>query len=100
MAESQYDQEYSQVIVDIEQAYWQIVSIAAKKQLSENYAALLKQMSADVDALIAEGFATPSDALTIKVKANEADMLYTKATNGLGIPGHTGFRQIASHIPP
>lgn len=85
LAESQYDQEYSQVIVDIEQAYWQIVSIAAKKQLSENYAALLKQMSADVDALIAEGFATPSDALTIKVKANEADMLYTKATNGLAL---------------
>ena len=85
LAESQYDQEYSQVIVDIEQAYWQIVSIAAKKQLSENYAALLKQMSADVDALIAEGYATPSDALTIKVKANEADMLYTKATNGLAL---------------
>ena len=85
LAESQYDQEYSQVIVDIEQSYWQIVSIAAKKQLSENYAALLKQMSADVDALIAEGYATPSDALTIKVKANEADMLYTKATNGLAL---------------
>ena len=85
LAQSQYDQQYSQVLVDIEQAYWQIVSIAAKKQLSENYSELLKQMSSDVDALIAEGFATPSDALTIKVKANEADMLYTKAKNGLAL---------------
>lgn len=85
LAQSQYDQQYRQVLVDIEQAYWQIVSISAKKQLAQNYSDLLKQMTKDVDALIAEGFATPSDALTIKVKANEADMLYTKATNGLAL---------------
>lgn len=83
LTKSQYDQEYSQVVVDIEQAYWQIVAISAKKTLAENYSELLQQMSKDVDALIAEGFATPSDALTIKVKANEAEMLRTKATNGL-----------------
>ncbi len=85
LAETQYDQEYSQVLVDIEQAYWQIVSISGKKRLAEGYADLLHQMEKDTDALIAEGFATPSDALTVKVKANEADMLLTKATNGLAL---------------
>ena len=85
LAKSQYDQEHAQVLADIEQAYWQIVSIAAKKNLAENYADLLRQMGKDVDALVAEGFATPSDALTIKVKMNEAEMLYTKATNGLAL---------------
>ena len=85
LAQSQFDQEHSQVIADIEQAYWQIVSIACKKNLAENYADLLHQMGKDVDALIAEGFATPSDALTIKVKTNEADMMLTKATNGLAL---------------
>lgn len=84
-AQSQYDAEHAQVLADIEQAYWQIVSIAAKKNLAENYADLLRQMGKDVDALVAEGFATPSDALTIKVKMNEAEMLYTKATNGLAL---------------
>ena len=83
LAKSQYDQEHAQILADIEQAYWQIVSIAAKKNLAENYADLLRQMGKDVDALVAEGFATPSDALTIKVKTNEAEMLLTKATNGL-----------------
>lgn len=83
LAKSQYDTEHAQVLADIEQAYWQIVSIAAKKNLAENYADLLRQMGKDVDALVAEGFATPSDALTIKVKTNEAEMLLTKATNGL-----------------
>lgn len=85
LAQSQYDAEHAQVLADIEQAYWQIVSIAAKKNLAENYADLLRQMRKDVDALVAEGFATPSDALTIKVKMNEAEMLYTKATNGLAL---------------
>ena len=85
LAKSQYNAEHAQVLADIEQAYWQIVSIAAKKNLAENYADLLRQMGKDVDALVAEGFATPSDALTIKVKMNEAEMLYTKATNGLAL---------------
>lgn len=85
LAKSQYDAEHAQVLADIEQAYWQIVSIAAKKNLAENYADLLRQMGKDVDALVAEGFATPSDALTIKVNMNEAEMLYTKATNGLAL---------------
>lgn len=85
LAKSQYDAEHAQVLADIEQAYWQIVSIAAKKNLAENYADLLRQMGKDVDALVAEGFATPSDALTIKVKMNEAEMLCTKATNGLAL---------------
>ena len=85
LAKSQYDAEHAQFLADIEQAYWQIVSIAAKKNLAENYADLLRQMGKDVDALVAEGFATPSDALTIKVKMNEAEMLYTKATNGLAL---------------
>ncbi len=85
LAQTQYSQEHSQLMVDIEQAYWQIVSIAGKKRLAEGYADLLHQMEKDTDALISEGFATPSDALTIKVKANEADMLLTKATNGLAL---------------
>ncbi len=85
LAESQCDQQQSQVIVDIEQAYWQIVSIAAKKQLAENYADLLQHMGSDVGALVEDGFATPADALTVKVKSNEAQMLLTKATNGLAL---------------
>ncbi len=85
LAQTQYSQERSQLMVDVEQAYWQIVSIAGKKRLAEGYADLLHEMEKETDALIAEGFATPSDALTIKVKANEADMLLTKATNGLAL---------------
>ena len=69
----------------MEQAYWQIVSIAGKKRLSESYADLLRTLESDVNASVKAGVMTESDALQIKVKANEADMLRTKATNGLAL---------------
>ena len=83
LAQSKYDMEEAQVLLDVEQAYWQIVSIAGKKRLSESYADLLHTLESDVNASVKAGNMTESDALQIKVKANEADMLRTKATNGL-----------------
>ncbi len=83
LARSRYDTEYQQVIVDVDQSYWQIVSIAAKRDLAETYADLLHTMEHDVDISVAEGVSTQSDALSVKVKANEADMMLTKAVNGL-----------------
>ena len=83
LSETRYDQQYQQTIVDVDQAYWQIVSIASKKKLAESYADLLHGMEHDVNLAVQEGVATESDALQIKVKANEADMLRTKSENGL-----------------
>ena len=85
LARSKYEQEEARVVLDVEQAYWQIVSIAGKKRLSESYADLLRTLESDVNASVKAGVMTESDALQIKVKANEADMLRTKATNGLAL---------------
>ena len=85
LARSKYDQEEARVVLDVEQAYWQIGSIAGKKRLSESYADLLRTLESDVNASVKAGVMTESDALQIKVKANEADMLRTKATNGLAL---------------
>ena len=83
LAQSKYEMEYADVVMDVDQAYWQIISIANKKKLAQSYLALLQEMQADVEKSIAAGVATESDALQVKVKANEAQMLLTKAENGL-----------------
>ncbi|MDY6418087.1 MAG: TolC family protein [Bacteroidales bacterium] len=83
LAKAGYDQEYAQVLVDVEQAYWQIVSIAGKKRLADAYVDLLQTLQNNVKASVATGVLTESDALQIKVKVNEAEMLRTKAANGL-----------------
>jgi len=83
LAKSQYDMQYQDLLVNVDKAYWQIVSVANKKKLAENYAELLHNMERDVDLAVKEGVKTESDALQVRVKANEADMLKIKADNGL-----------------
>jgi len=83
LAQSKYDMKEADVILDVDQAYWQIISISNKKKLAESYADLLHHMEKDVETAIATGVATEADALQVKVKANEADMMLAKASNGL-----------------
>ena len=83
LAASRYDMKYAETVVAVDQAYWQIVSIAAKKKLAESYNDLLEQLAHNVEISVNEGVATQADALQVKVKANEAKMTLTKATNGL-----------------
>ena len=83
LSRAQYDKEYQDLLTTVDQAYWQVVSVSNKKRLAENFADLLEKMEHDVTISVNEGVATQSDALSIKVKANEANMMKTKATNGL-----------------
>lgn len=85
LSRTRYDQKYQETIVSVDQAYWQIVSIANKLRLACSYSDLLHKMEDDVALAVSEGVATQSDALQIKVKANEADVMKTKAENGLSL---------------
>jgi len=85
LAEVQCEQTAQEVEVTIERAYWQIVSIACKKALAEGYSALLHRMQEETNVLMEEGFATRSDSLSVRVKCNEADMMLTRAANGLAL---------------
>lgn len=76
---------YQETIVSVEQAYWQIVSIAAKKELADGYARLLDKMENDIGISVAEGIATEADLLSVRVKANEARLLLSRSVNGLAL---------------
>ena len=80
---SQYETEHDKVIGEVDKAYWQTVSISGKKKLAEDYSGLLRRMLHDTEIMVAEGMATQADLLSVKVQANEAEMLLTKASNGL-----------------
>ena len=74
-----------EVILNTDQAYWQVVSLVNKKKLAEGYLELLKKLENDVDKMITEGVATKADGLSIKVKVNEAEMTLTKVEDGLSL---------------
>ena len=85
LAATQHDAMTREVIAEVDNAYWQIVSISGKNRLARDYADLLSMMQHDTEALVAEGLATEADLLSVKVKKNEADMLLVKTTNGLAL---------------
>jgi len=79
------DTKLTDVIVEVDNAYWQVVSVANKKRLAESYVGLMQKMDSDISAMFEEGVATKADRLSVSVKLNEAEMTLTKAENGLSL---------------
>lgn len=83
IARNQHDLALQNVIVEVDQAYWQIVSLQSKKKLAESYLELVKKLDSDVQKMIDEGIATKADGLSVKVKVNEAEVTMIQVNNGL-----------------
>ncbi|SEA25366.1 Outer membrane protein TolC [Xylanibacter ruminicola] len=83
MAKNSLDARRQATLYQIDQAYWQVVSLHHKKALAESYLELVKKFDSDVHKMIDEGVATRSDGLSVDVKVNEAEMTLTKVNDGL-----------------
>lgn len=85
LAKNQQNTSMQEVILNTDQAYWQVVSLANKKKLAEGYLQLLQKLDSDINKMIAEGVATKADGLSVRVKVNEAEMNLTKVDDGLSL---------------
>lgn len=85
MAARQHDLALQEVIVEVDEVYWQIVSLQSRKQLAESYLELVQKLDNDVQQMIDEGFATKADGLSVKVKVNEAQVTLIQVDNGLAL---------------
>jgi len=109
LADVEYTKEEREVIVAVDQAYWQVVSLQHKRDLAQRYATLLDTLEHNVSLSVEAEVATNGDLAKVRVKRNEAYMNLTKATNGLalakmllaercGMPVYTQF-QVDSVAP-
>ena len=85
MANVSIDASEQNVLYDIDQAYWLVVSLKQKQRLAESYLKLVKKLDEDVNKMIKEGVATRADGLKVDVKVNEAEMTKTQVDNGLSL---------------
>lgn len=85
LAKTKKDTQIQDLIVELDEAYWQVVSLSEKKKLAESYLGLLRKMTSDVTIMQQEGVATKADVLSVKVKENEAEVALTKVDNGLNL---------------
>lgn len=73
------------VVYQVDEAYWLVVSLKQKRKLAQSYANLLDTLYNNVTKMYKEGVATHSDVLSIEVKRNQSQVLLTKADNGLSL---------------
>lgn len=59
-----HDRKAEELIYNVDQAYWLVVSLRAKEKLAESYLKLVTNLDEDVSKLLAQGVATRSTPLT------------------------------------
>ncbi len=79
----EYDKKREETLIGVDEAYWTVVSVKHKKELAEQYAALLDTLNSHVEEMMRAEVATKGDLTKVRVKLNEAQMSLTKASNGL-----------------
>lgn len=85
LAVAQQEGESSELIYNVDAAYWQVVSITNKLKLVEQFKALVEKLNNDVQEMVNEGVVTQSDLLKVRVKLNEAELNILKAQNGVNL---------------
>ena len=83
LAANSADARRQETLYQIDQAYWQVVSLRHKQKLAESFLELVKKLDGDVQKMIHEGVATRSEGLSVSVKVNEAEMAVMKVNDGL-----------------
>lgn len=71
------------IIYEVENAYWMVVSLKQKKDLADSYVSLVAKLDSDVHKMIDNGVATRADGLKVDVALNEAEMTQTRVDDGL-----------------
>ncbi len=71
------------VIFEVDQNYWMVISLVAKQRLAKSFVNLVDSLHYNVNAMLEEGVATRADLLTVDVQLNEAKILLNKVDNGL-----------------
>lgn len=96
------------ILQEVEESYWLVVGLEAKRSTIEAVQQLLDSISCNVSTAIAAGIALPNDLLRVQLKQNETAKLSLQIDNGLqlakralcysiGIP-YTDTLQIADSL--
>ena len=83
LSEAQQDNKISEIMIEVDEAYWRVISLENKVALAKEYRNLIAKVDSNLMIMIEEGTATKADELRVKVKLNETDISLTKAENGL-----------------
>lgn len=100
VAELQSRQSADQVRVTVEQYYWQLASLKAKRATVNNLIALLDTLAGQVDAAVKAGVTLRNDLLEVELRRN--DMLTTRLEldNGINVMSTLLSQYIGKGLQP
>ncbi len=106
----QQRQTADEVRLDVEQYYWQLVSLHSKQQTLNKVIAMLDTLTSQVQSYVDAGITTTNDLLEVKLKRNEMLVAQSELDNGISVvrmllsqyigKGTTGAIDVASDIDP
>ncbi len=95
---------------DVEQYYWQLVSLHSKHTTVDAAISMLDSLTSQVQSYVDAGVATNNDLLEVKLKRNEMLVARTELDNGISVvrmllsqfigKGTTGSVDVTSEITP
>ncbi|MDP4238496.1 MAG: TolC family protein [Bacteroidota bacterium] len=85
LAKAQQENKVTELLLEVDEAYWRVVSLENKVKLAKEYRDLVAQVDSNINVMVEEGVATKAERLKVKVKLNEADITVTKAEDGLNL---------------
>ncbi len=95
---------------NVEQYYWQLVSLHSKQQTLEKVIAMLDTLTTQVQSYVDAGITTTNDLLEVKLKRNEMLVVRTELDNGVSVlrmllsqyvgKGTSGSVDVISEITP
>ncbi len=82
MAADNIDLSTSNLVVKVDEAYWQLVKVIQLEKLAQKYLETVQAVEKQVNDALATGLTMNNDLLKVQVKVNEAQLMLSKAKNG------------------
>ncbi len=82
MASDNVELSTSNVKLQVEEAYWQLVKVVQLGKVAQQYLETVQAVEKQVRDALSAGFTMNTDLLKVQVKVNEAQLMLSKAKNG------------------
>ena len=83
IAQIQAGKQHDDILVQVDEAYWRVISVEQKYLLADKYCTMLEQVERNISDAVEEGTLTQADLLRVRVQLNEAQVNRQKAEDGL-----------------
>ncbi len=83
VAREQHRAAGQEMLIEVDRAYWQLVSLQAKRQLAVSYTEMLARLDDDLQKMMTQGLVTRADVMSVGVKHGEARLTLAKVDDAL-----------------